>query len=275
MASDSQRIQQLTWAGTFCLFDSKLRSSGNSSILWGVLNLLIGTAAISAHSNWGAVSFILGLALVAAGVYERKVRDPQVILISAATLAGLALWNFALIALASMGKLHLALGGRTLYWAIAQAWGAYATWKTYSTYKVLMEKSDPLTVQQVRESVNELKKAKPDQSVDLVQFEMNAGFVAGTKCYRLKPVEDLYLVARYKSQLRSLQLEELSFVPRNEVTLTTDGEKWMSKKIKASVQLGPLKLDKVTITPEMASRISPGASVASPELADALSRSTY
>jgi hypothetical protein len=31
----------------------------------------------------------------------------------------------------------------------------------------------------------------------------------------------------------------------------------MSKKIKASVQLGPLKLDKVTITPDMAARIDP------------------
>jgi hypothetical protein len=272
MASDSQRIQQLTWAGSFCLFDTKLRSSGNSSIIWGALNLLLGSAAMAAHSNWGAVSLILGLALVAAGVYERKVRDPQVIIISAATLAGLALWNFALIAMASMGKLHLALGGRTLYWAIAQAWGAYATWKTYSTYKLLLEKSDPLTVQQVREYMDELKKAKPAQSVDLVQFEVNTGFVSGTQCYRLKPVEDLYLVARYRSQLGSLRLEELSFVPRNSVTIATEGEKWMSKKMKASVQLGSLKLDKVTIAPEMASRISPGAAAASSELADALSR---
>jgi hypothetical protein len=64
---------------------------------------------------------------------------------------------------------------------------------------------------------------------------------------------------RYKSQLGSLQLEEVGFVPRSEVTLTLEGEKWMSKKIKASVQLGPLKLDKVSITPDMALRINPAA----------------
>jgi hypothetical protein len=60
-----------------------------------------------------------------------------------------------------------------------------------------------------------------------------------------------------------LQLEEVNFVPRSEVTLTLEGEKWMSKKIKASVQLGPLKLYKVSITPDMASRISPAARVIS------------
>jgi hypothetical protein len=221
--------------------------------------MIIGGAVLAGDSKWGAVSLVLGLALIAAGVYERKVRDPKVIIISAATLAGLALWNFALIGLAAKGLVHLAGGGKTLYWAMAQAWGAYATWTTYSTYKMLREKSDPMTVQQVREYVDELNKTKPEQSLDLIQFEANAGFVEGNKKYRLKPIEDLYLVARYKSQLGSTSLEEVNFVPRSQVTLTPEGEKWMSKKMKASVQLGPLKLDKVTITPEMATRIDPAA----------------
>jgi hypothetical protein len=263
MASDTQRLEQLKLAGAFCLFDKKLRSSGNSSIVWGLLNLLIGGVVIAQHNNWGAVSLILGLALIVAGVYERNVRDPKVIMISAATLGGLALWNFTLIGLAAMGKAHLALGGRTLFWAIAQAWGAYATWNTYSVYKMLQQKSDPLTVQQVREYLVELNKTKAEQSVDLIQFEVNAGFVEGTKRYRLKPVEDLYLAARYKSQLGSLQLEEINFIRRSEVTFASEGEKWMSKKIKASVQLGPLKLDRVTITPDMALRINPSAAVIS------------
>jgi len=83
--------------------------------------------------------------------------------------------------------------------------------------------------------------------------------VGGKKRYRLKPVEDLYLAARYKAQLGSLQLEEVTFVPRGAVTLTPAGEKWMSKKMNARVQLGPLSLDKVSITPEMAVRINPAA----------------
>src|ERR1700732_4199783 len=87
MPSNPQRIEQLTVAGSFCLCDKKLRSSGNSSIVWGVLNLLIGGAVLAANNIWGAVSVLLGLALIAAGVYERRVRDPKVIIISAATLA--------------------------------------------------------------------------------------------------------------------------------------------------------------------------------------------
>ena len=111
----------------------------------------------------------------------------------------------------------------------------------------------------MRGYVDELRKTKAEQSVDLVEFEASAGFVEGRKRYRLKPVEDLYLVARYKAQLGSLQLEELIFVPRSEVTLSPAGEKWMSKKINASVSLGPVTLEKVSITPEMAMRINPAA----------------
>jgi hypothetical protein len=259
MAPDTQRIERLTCAASFCLFDKKLRSSGNSCIFWGVLNILLGALILNAHNNWGLVSLVFGFGLLAAGIYERNVRDPKVIIISAGVLAFLALWDFALIGLAAMGKTQLVLGGRTLFWAIAQTWGVYATWKTYSTYKMLREKSDPMTVEQVREYIDELKKTKAAQSVDVVEFDANAGFVQGTKRYRLKPVDDLYLTARYKSQLGSLQLEEVYFVPRTEVTLTPNGEKWISKKMKATVQMGLLKLDKVTITPDMAARINPAA----------------
>jgi len=80
----------------------------------------------------------------------------------------------------------------------------------------------------------------------------------------VKPIEDLYLVARYKAQLSSLQLEELDFVPRAQVTLTPEGEKWISKKINASVQMGPLSLSKVSVTLEMAARLNPAARVVLP-----------
>lgn len=259
MSADPVRVKRLELAGAFCLFDNKLRSSGNASIVWGLLNLLIGAAIVAAHGYRGVVSLLFGVILVIAGLYERTVRDSKVIVISAATLALLALWDFFLIGLAVVGKVHLALGGRTLFWALAQGWGAYATWKTYSTYKMLREESDPVIVEQVRTYIGELKRAKPKQSLDLVEFDVNAGFVQGTQHYRLKPIEDLYLVARYKKQFNSLRLEELSFVPRTEVLLSREGEKWMSKKIMAVVQLGPLKLEKVSITVDMAARINPSA----------------
>jgi hypothetical protein len=258
MASNPERIGQLKMAAEFCLFDKKLVSSGNSSIVWGLLNALFGASFLTRGNNWGAVSLVLGLALIAVGIYERKVRDPKVIIVSAATLAVLALWNFALIALSAFGNTQSTLGGRRLYWAIAQAWGAWATWKTYSTYKTLHEKADPSTVQQMREYLAEVKKTKPEQSLDLVEFE-SGGFPESVRCYRLKPVEDLYFVAWYKKQFGSLQLEGIDFVLRQEVLLTPKDGTWSSKKIKTRVQLGPLMLEKVSITPEMAMRINPAA----------------
>jgi hypothetical protein len=262
MAADPQRLEQLNVAGAFCLFDNKLRSSGKGSIIWGALNLLIGGVLVARNEDLGFVSVVLGLALIIAGIYERRVRDPKVIIVSAVTLAVLAIWNFTLIGLAAMGRVELALGGRTLFWAIAQTFGAYATWKTYSTYKMLLEKADPLTLQQVREYIEELNRAKAEH-LDLIQFEVNAGFTEGTKRYRLKPMENLYLVARYKSQLGSLKLEDVSFAPRSDVTVIVEGEKWMSKKMKATAQLGSQKLDKVSITPDMVSRINPATNLAS------------
>lgn len=257
MPGDLQRTERLNTAAAFAMFDKKLSSSGNSSMVWGSLNLLLGGLAISAGNIWGAVSLILGLGLVGSGLYEKKVRDPKVVIVSAATLAALAAWNFALIALAATGKMHLVLGGRTLFWGIAQAVGAFSTWKTYAVYKALREKADESTVQEVRGYVDELAKTKAAQSLDLVEFEASAGFGQATKRYRLKPIQDLYVIARYKSELGTSKLEEIAFVPRNEVTISPEGEKFMSKKIKASVRLGALTVSKVTITPEMAERIDP------------------
>jgi hypothetical protein len=259
MTSDPERLKRLGLAASFCLFDKKLRSSGNASIVWGAVNLVIGGAIVAGNNHWGIVSLLLGSALIATGVYERTPRHPRVVMISAAMLAGLALWTFTLIALVARGEIGSVHGGGTKIWALAlaQALGAFGTWITYSEYKMVSEQSDPLTVEQVRGYVDELKKAKSEESVDLVEFDANAGFSKGTMRYRLKPMEELFLVARYKAQLGSLQLEEIGFVPRSEVTLTPEGEQWMGKKIKAIVQLGPLKLDKVTITSDMGARINP------------------
>lgn len=259
MASSSERITRLSVAGAFCIFDKNLSSSGNGSIIWGALNAFIGALILNANNHWGFVSLFLGLGLIAAGLYERKVRDPQVIIISAATLGALALWEFALIGLAAAGKAHLALGGRTLYWGIAQAWGSYTTWKTYHTYKTLRETSDQATVEEVRGYIDELKKSRPQESLDLIEFETTVGFGQARRVFRLKPTDDLYLVAEYKAQFRSLQLQAITFVERNQVSLIPLGEKWMSKKIKATVQLGPTNLQKVSITPDMAMRINPSA----------------
>ena len=191
MAIDEQRIERLTTAADFCMFDKNLSSSGNSSMFWGALNLLIGALLVSAHDPWGAVSLVLGLGLLVAGLYEKKVRHPRVIIIAAATLGVLALWNFSLVLMSAMGKTRLVFGGRTLFWAIVQIIAAYSTWKTYAAYKALRERADDFTIEQVRGYVDELRRAKPAQSLDLVEFDANAGFLQGTKRYRLKPVEDM------------------------------------------------------------------------------------
>ena len=77
MATDPQRVERLSVAGAFCLFDKKLRSSGNGSIVWGLLNLLIGALLVAANDKWGAVSLLLGLALVRGGYSTREKCAPE------------------------------------------------------------------------------------------------------------------------------------------------------------------------------------------------------
>lgn len=90
MATDPERLKRTQFAASFCLFD-KLRSSGNSSIICGVLNVVIGGAILSANDSWELVSLLLGLGLIAAGIYERRARDSGVVIISAGTLAALGI----------------------------------------------------------------------------------------------------------------------------------------------------------------------------------------
>jgi hypothetical protein len=73
----------------------------------------------------------------------------------------------------------------------------------------------------------------------------------------------MYVVARYRAQLGSLRLEEVSFISRDDVKLNLEGKKWTGKKIRAHVELGPLRLEKVNITPEMAARLDPSAAAIS------------
>jgi hypothetical protein len=216
----------------------------------------MGGIVLALHHSWlGAVLVLFGFALIVEGIYQRSAGDPEVIRVSAATLAAMALWNFGLLGFGG--------GVEALLWAIAQCVGAYTTWADYSTYKTLREQSDSVTVEEVRGYVNELRQAKPDQTIDLIEFDVHpslAGRLAEcTARYRLKPFEDLYLMTRYKVQVGPLELEEISFVPRAQVTVASEGEKGMSHKIKTSVQLGQTKLENVAITPEMVKRLRPAA----------------
>jgi hypothetical protein len=133
MTTDPQRIKRLEVASAFCLFDKKLRSSGNGSIVWGVLNLAIGGALLTANDRWGTVSVVLGLALVAAGIYERTVRDPKVIIFGTDSRTSSELRFDRPYA---MGKVVPALEGE-LFLGDRASLGRRGHLETYSVYKAL------------------------------------------------------------------------------------------------------------------------------------------
>jgi len=136
-ANSPERRKRLQIAGAFCVFDKKLRSRGTSSILWGT------------------------------------VRDPKVILISAGTLAVLALWNLALIVLAAIGKTGLALWKQNSLLGNCPGRSSARYVEDLQPVQSSARRVGPLTVEQVRDTWKSSKKAKPKGSVHMIEFDVN------------------------------------------------------------------------------------------------------
>jgi hypothetical protein len=249
------RFRALNRAAEFTTFDKSLTSSGRSSIFWGAINLVLAAVLLSSGNRFGVVDAALGTLLVASGIYEMKVRDARVIKISALTLAFLAVWNLGGIALAFATNSRVVFGAHSIWWGIAQAYGAVNTWRSYSAYEALKREADEYLCGRIRESAEHLRSCAPKQTVDVVEFKLTAGFGENEKWVRMMPFEDAVLVGEYTSTFNRLKLLGLGCTSADVVQVEPVGEKWMSKKLKARIRLGDRVIDKAEIDPEMLSRL--------------------
>ena len=250
---DQQRLERMNLSLAVCLFDSSLKSSGKSGIIWGAINLLIGGVQISSGNGYGYVVCGLGLFLVVTGMYEMKVREAWVVKLSAITLGILAIWNVGGVALAMFSDIRLVLGGKALIWGIFQAIGAYNTWQTYAVYKTLLEHSDAMTLEEVKRILKEAEKIKPKENSEIIVFQVSP--TLGDKhIWRLVPVEDVLLSLQYKKELRE-SLESAAFLEPDQIKIDTQGEKFLSKNLKAKLTIAETVIEDVTIEPEMLARM--------------------
>lgn len=254
MLSESRFIA-LNRAAEFTTFDKSLTSSGRISIFWGAINLVLAAILLAAGNMFGVVDAALGTLLVASGMYEMKVRDPRVIKISALTLGLLAAWNLGGIALTFATNSRLVFGAHSLWWGIAQAFGAVSTWKSYSAYEALKREADEYLCSRIRESADHLRTCSPKQTVDVIEFKLPAKFGDNETWIRMMPFEDAVLIGEYTSSLNRLKLKGLGCTSADQIQAEAMGEKWMSKKLKAKVRLGERVIEKVEIGPEMLSRL--------------------
>jgi hypothetical protein len=245
------RLDKLNVAAALHGFDKALNRSAWGSLGWGMFSALIGAILLYSTSHFGWVNIVIGLLLVVEGIYEKRVREPKVIKISAATLGLLGLWNLGGFILAVMASSRV-VGHPWV--GVLQLIGAWNTYKGYATYAALLSASDPGTNAEFEALFAQVTTVDPSSAPDVVEFT-SAKFGSNDVRWRVRLVDGLMfflgnevVFGRKKSQPTCF------FIPRQQVRLEIMGEKMFGSKQKAVVTAGGLQL-KATIAPEMAQKL--------------------
>ena len=245
------RIEKLNVAASLHQFDKALNRSAWSSLGWGAFSVLIGAFLFSRNSRFGWVNLAAGGLLIVAGLYEKSVREPKVIKVSAATLGLLGLWNLAGFVLAMMA--HSRVAGHPLI-AVVQLIGAWNTYASYSTYAALLAASDPAANMEFKAMLDQLQTADPATAPDMVEFTSHK-FGKNDVRWRARRVDDVLLFRGNEVVLgRNNSKVECFFVPRQQVKLDITGEKLLGRGQKATVTAGNVQF-KTTIASAMAQKL--------------------
>ena len=250
MATSAERLERMNVALTLCAMQRQVRSRAKATIGWGVFCLVIGGALVAAQNWLGvAVNGGFGLLLAGAGVYELRSSDPKVMKVSAMTLGLVAAWNLGIFALA-MALQNPHLGGAPLA-GVFQAVGAYNIWKQFAVYNELHRKADAATVVEMKQRLEEMKAAR-----DAIEFRVRPT-LKDEQLWRVRLVDDLALMARGTGGVFGIggDIAEAVWVRRSDLRVETQGEKWLGKAVKATLHIGPQKVEKVEILPEMLERL--------------------
>lgn len=245
------RLDKLNVAAALHGFDKALNRSAWGSIGWGAFSALIGAFLVYSTNPFGWVNVVVGLLLIGVGLYEKRVREPRVIKVSAATLGLLGLWNlanFIMAAMASSGVVgHPWIG-------VLQLLGAWNTYKSYSTYAALLAASDPGTNAEFKALLAQLNTADPASAPDVAEFTASQ-FGKNDVRWRVRSCDGLMLFLGNEVMFgRKKSQSTCFFVPRQQVKLEILGEKMFGSKQKVVVTAGDAQL-KATIAPDMAQKL--------------------
>ena len=247
----NERFERLNVAAALRGFDQALVRDAKVTIGWGLFAMIIG-AIFLATGRFGWINLIFGLALVTQGIYEMKVREPRVIIVAAATLGLLAIWNMASLVAAAF--LHTRLGGHPIA-GILQAVGAWTTYGSYSLYAALLAKSDPGTKQELVALMEHIKTVDPCLAHDVAQFEVR-NFIDPLQVWRIKSFDGLLLFVKSEEVLGVTKFATECFLAQKQnVRLEIIGEKMFGERQKAVIYAGAHELKNVVITPGMAQKL--------------------
>jgi len=157
-----QNLNELRMACQYRILRRMLRAGGVGSIIFGLFALARGGSLIET-SRLGEGSTLIGLFLVAEGIWILAVPRPSGLIMEGITFLVVGLWNLFISALGDSGGL-LILSLLQLYWAVRY-------FRRYSGFSALAGCAPPKgSVQWLEDNIKGLLKRQPAQSPDTVEF---------------------------------------------------------------------------------------------------------
>lgn len=245
------RLEKLNVAAALHGFDKALNRSAWGSLGWGMFSALVGLVLVYRANRLGWVNVVVGLLLMVEGLYEKQVREPRVIKVSAATLGLLGIWNLGSFVLAMMANSRVA--GHPLV-GVMQLLGAWTTYSSYATYAALLAASDPGSNAEFEAMLRQMSTADPASAPDMVEFTASK-FGKNDVRWRVRSVDALMLFLGNEVVLgRKKSQPTCFFVPRQQVKLEIQGEKMFGSKQKVLVTAGDQQW-KGTMAPGMPQKL--------------------
>lgn len=251
MDKESEHLKSLNTAALVVTCRRYVHRAAFSSLLWGTLSCGIAWLALGWNLH-AILSTIVGLFLIAEGItifiVQRKV---IAMLFETFTLLALGIYDLVLFAIGLHGG---EFAGTALFFGLGMTFGAIVDYSGYQTYKKASADADPQLIQSVQREIEDLVKAKLQDSPDIVELKIER---------RLKPLESWrigfrdgrVLTVHFSRDSFRWHAQEAFFLPRKDVRAEFPVEYRLEKHPRANVRLGEVHLEKASLDPSMYERL--------------------
>jgi hypothetical protein len=262
-----RKIEKLQAATNLVAFENTLRGASNTVAYYGAFFVLFGvifTVRFGVASSWGVLA--IGVALLGESLYIRYTRSPRALWISGmsfAIFAALFIGSFAVGLARKDGTL-----GKGIIAGVFLAIGAWNILRSYAAYKALLETSDPIVNQYVRETLEQMRTASPSEHVQIIEFKKRGIGQKGT--WRLQPDGDLLLICQFADKTFGFggRPQQAVYISRQDIQIQREGDRWLGKNVNATFSVGGAE-NKVQLKPDMLARLESLLTGTSAPLTDA------
>ncbi len=220
-----------------------LRPRGIGSIIWGLIAIGLGLAAMDA-SRLNVILAVIGVFLIIEGIWALVAPAPVGMMIDGIALLLLGVWNLATTILdMSAGRdaspMFLVLGILQLGWA-GQGFAKYAHFS-----KILSREASPLAVQKFDQLLHDLESASMTSDAALVEFVTSAP--ARLWKGQLRNIGGLFAMhsGRKLSRYRRWADGNLLVATRQEVSFLKDGDGIKPDTVRVAISIRGQKMSGV------------------------------